>query len=85
MRAARGAYDEPRKCRARPKRADAGLIVGTIGILSAMALPMRWVAYMAGFGGGKEGDAADSLGVEYRANQTDARLALLLIYNREGR
>jgi tetratricopeptide (TPR) repeat protein len=89
VRAARGAYDEHEKVlELDPKRADAGLIVGTYRYLvSAMALPMRWVAYMAGFGGGKERGIQLIHGAsEYSGeNQTDARLALLLIYNREGR
>jgi tetratricopeptide (TPR) repeat protein len=89
VRAARGAYDEHEKVlELDPKRADAGLIVGTYRYLvSAMALPMRWVAYMAGFGGGKEKGMQLIRGAsEYPGeNQTDARLALLLVYNREGR
>src|SRR5579862_7439535 len=89
VRAARGAYDEHEKVlELDPKRADAGLIVGSYRYLvSAMALPMRWVAYMAGFGGGKEKGIQLIRGAsEYPGeNQTDARLALLLVYNREGR
>ena len=48
---------------------------------------MRWVAYMAGFGGGREQglqlveDAAAYPG----DNQEDARFALVLLYNREKR
>ena len=42
-----------------PHRKDAGLIVGTYRyIVSALALPLRWVAYMAGFGGGQGTRAA---------------------------
>ena len=38
-----------------PQRKDAGLIVGTYRyIVAALSLPLRLVAYMAGFGGGKE-------------------------------
>ena len=72
-----------------PRRHDAGLVVGTYRyIVAAMALPLRWVAYVAGFGGGKERGislvqgAADFAGGE---NRTDARIALLLLYNREKR
>jgi hypothetical protein len=71
-----------------PQRVDAGLIVGTYRYLVAsLVLPARWLAYMAGFGGGKE----RGLGlIEAASNspslsQTDARFALVLLYNREGR
>jgi tetratricopeptide (TPR) repeat protein len=71
-----------------PRRRDAGLIVGTYRYLVAiMALPLRWMAYVAGFGGGRERGlglvqgAADFAG----ENQTDARTALVLLYNRERR
>jgi tetratricopeptide (TPR) repeat protein len=69
-------------------RRDAGLIVGTYRYLIAgMTLPMRWVAYAAGFGGGREKgltlvkEAADYAG----DNRVDARVALVLLYNREKR
>jgi tetratricopeptide (TPR) repeat protein len=89
FRAAREAYDEHEKVLDLDSgRKDAGLIVGTYRyIVSALALPLRWVAYVAGFGGGREkglqlieGAAAYSGG-----NQTDARFALVLLYNREKR
>jgi tetratricopeptide (TPR) repeat protein len=70
------------------RRHDAGLIVGTYRYLIAgMAMPMRWVAYAAGFGGGREKgltlvkEAADYSG----DNRVDARVALVLLYNREKR
>jgi tetratricopeptide (TPR) repeat protein len=70
------------------RRRDAGLIVGTYRYLIAgMAMPMRWVAYAAGFGGGRERgltlvkEAADYSG----DNRVDARVALVLLYNREKR
>ncbi len=70
-----------------PRRHDAGLIVGTYRyVVSVLSLPARWAAYIVGFGGGKE------KGVELIENaaragemQTDARFALVLIYNRERR
>jgi len=89
FRAAREAYDEHEKVLdLDSRRKDAGLIVGTYRyIVSALALPLRWVAYVAGFGGGREkglqlveGAAAYSGGSE-----TDARFALVLLYNRERR
>jgi hypothetical protein len=89
FRAAREAYDEEEKTLAlQPQRKDAGLIVGTYRyIVAALALPLRVVAYVAGFGGGKEKgikqieDAAAYGG----DNQTEARFALVLLYNREKR
>jgi tetratricopeptide (TPR) repeat protein len=89
FRAARRAYDLHEQVLAlRPARRDAGLVVGTYRyIVSAMSLPIRMMAYVAGFGGGKErglrlieeaaaggGDASP-----------DARFALVLLYNRERR
>ena len=70
------------------RRRDAGLIVGTYRYLVAgMALPLRLVAYMAGFGGGREkGIALVQEAADYDGeNQTDARFALVLLYNRERR
>src|SRR5204862_4129926 len=56
FRAAREAYDEhERVLELDPRRKDAGLIVGTYRyVVSVLALPLRWVAYVAGFGGGRE-------------------------------
>lgn len=89
FRAAREAYEEhERVLDLDPRRRDAGLIVGTYRyIVASLALPLRWVAYMAGFGGdGAKGlklveDAATYPG----DSQTDARFALILLYNRERR
>ena len=55
FRAAREAYNAHEKVLDLDNgRKDAGLIVGTYRyIVSALALPMRLVAYMAGFGGDK--------------------------------
>lgn len=70
------------------RRADAGLIVGTYRYLvAALSLPARLVAYMVGFGGGRERgirmvENAASFGGD---NQSDASLALVLLYNRERR
>ena len=89
FRAAREAYDEEETVLAlQPQRKDAGLIVGTYRYIVAMlALPLRMVAYVAGFGGSREKgiqqieDAAAYGG----DNQTEARFALILLYNREKR
>jgi tetratricopeptide (TPR) repeat protein len=70
------------------RRHDAGLIVGTYRYLIAgMALPVRWVAYAAGFGGGKEkGITLVQGAADYGGeNRIDARVALVLLYNRERR
>lgn len=71
-----------------PGRRDAGLIVGTYRyVVAALALPLRWVAYMAGFGGGREkGLRLIEAAAGYPGdNQTDSRVALILLYNRERR
>jgi len=89
FRVAREAYEEHEMVLTLdPRRKDAGLIVGTYRyIVSDLALPMRLVAYMAGFGGDKERgirmiEEAAAFGGD---NQDDARFALVLLYNREKR
>jgi len=89
FRSARRAYDLHEQVLAlRPARTDAGLVVGTYRyIVSAMSLPIRMMAYVAGFGGGKERglqliEEAAAGGGDASA---DARFALVLLYNREGR
>jgi hypothetical protein len=70
-----------------PSRVAAGLVVGTYRyLISTLNLPTRVVAYIAGFGGGKEkgiklleGAAKDP------ETRVDAQFALMLIYSREGR
>ena len=70
-----------------PDWVEANLIVGTYRyIVSTLSLPMRWMAYIVGFGGGKEKgigmiEAAASRGQQ----QVDATVALTLIYTREHR
>ncbi len=89
FRAAREAFSEhERVLELDPSRGDAGLIVGTYRYLvSALNMPLRWAAYVAGFGGGRErGIALVERAAAYPGdNQSDARLALLLLYNRDGR
>jgi tetratricopeptide (TPR) repeat protein len=89
FKAAREAYDEHEQVLTLdPRRKDAGLIVGTYRYLvSALSMPLRWMAYMVGFGGGKERglkmiEDAVAFGGD---NQEDARFALILLYNREKR
>ena len=89
FKAAREAYDEEEQALAlQPQRKDAGLIIGTYRyIVAALSLPLRMVAYVAGFGGGKEkGISQIEEAAAYGGdNQTEARFALLLLYNREKR
>ncbi len=87
FRVAREAYNEHEKVMSLdPRRQDAGLIVGTYRyIVSALALLLRWAAYMAGFGGDKaRGIRMIEDAVTYGGdNQEDARFALVLVHNRE--
>jgi tetratricopeptide (TPR) repeat protein len=89
FRAAREAFNEHEQVLALdPRRKDAGLIVGTYRyIVSALALPVRWVAYVVGFGGDKlKGLRMIEDAAAYGGdNQEDARFALILLYNRELR
>jgi len=89
FRAAREAYDEEERVLAiDPKRKDAGLIVGTYRyVVSTLALPLRWMAYVVGFGGGKERgiQMVEEAAAYPGDNQHDAQFALLLLYNREKR
>jgi len=89
FRAAREAYDAHERVLALdPARADAGLITGTYRYLvSALSMPMRWVAYAVGFGGGRDRGIklVEGAAAYPGDNQTDARVALLLLYTREGR
>lgn len=89
FRAAREAFNEHEKVLALdPRRKDAGLIVGTYRyIVSALSLPVRWMAYVIGFGGDKARglrmiEEAAAYGGD---NREDARFALILLYNRERR
>lgn len=89
FRAARSCFDEhERVLELDPRRHDAALVVGMYRyIVSTLSLPMRVMAYVAGFGGGKERGIelirqAAAGGGEAR---TDALFALVLVYNREQR
>ena len=56
FRAAREAFNAHEKVLdLAPSRRDAGLVVGTYRyIVAALSMPLRWAAYIAGFGGGRE-------------------------------
>ena len=89
FRAAREAFNEHEQVLALdPNRKDAGLIVGTYRYLVAsLSMPMRWVAYVVGFGGDKDrGLRMIEEAAAYPGdNREDARFALILLYNREKR
>jgi tetratricopeptide (TPR) repeat protein len=89
FKAARRSYDECERALALDtSRKEPNLVVGTYRyIVSTLSLPMRWMAYMAGFGGDK---ALGLKMIEETAgsgaeNRTDAQFALVLLYNRERR
>lgn len=87
FKAARRSFDEhERVLELDPSRADAGLIVGTYRYLvSSLSLPMRLMAYVAGFGGGKEKgiEMLEATAASSTEARTDAMFALILVYNRE--
>jgi len=71
-----------------PRRKDAGLIVGTYRyIVASLPLPIRLMAYVVGFGGGRErGLRMIEEAVTYPGDsQVDAKFVLVLLYNRERR
>jgi tetratricopeptide (TPR) repeat protein len=71
-----------------PTRKEAGLILGTYRyVVSTLPVAVRWMAYVVGFSSGKDEGLRQ---IEAAANhpsdvQTDARFALVLLYNRERR
>lgn len=89
FRASRRAYQEHKRVlELDPRRKDAGLIVGTYQYaVSILALPMRMLARVAGFGADRErGIRMVEEAANYRSDvQTDAGFALIVLYNREGR
>jgi hypothetical protein len=69
-------------------RKEAGLVAGTYRYLvSTMPLPVRWMAYIIGFAGGREGGLRliEAAAARPSEVQTEARFALVLLYNREHR
>jgi tetratricopeptide (TPR) repeat protein len=89
FRAARRAFDaHERVLELDPSRREAGLIVGTYRyIISTLSLPMRMMAYVAGFGGGRERgiQMIEEAARAGEVNREDAMFALVLVYNREKR
>jgi tetratricopeptide (TPR) repeat protein len=89
FRAARRAYSEHEKViELDPSRKDANVTVGTYRyIISTLSVPMRMMAYVAGFGGGKERGIhmLEETATSNGESKTDALFALVLLYNREKR
>ena len=89
FRAARRSYDLHEQVLAiDPSRKDAGLVVGMYRyVVSQMSLPIRLLAYVAGFGGGAERgiEMVEEASRHPGEGSADAKFALVLLYNREGR
>ena len=89
FRAARRSFDAHEKVlKLDPSRKDAGLVVGTYRYaVSTLPAPLRWMAYLVGFGGGKEEGIGllEAAAAHPSEVQSDARFALVLVYNRERR
>lgn len=87
FRSARQAFNAQERAMALDaRRKDAGLIVGIYRyIVSTLAMPMRWMAYAVGFGGGREEGLRliEAAASQPSDAQTDAKFALVLIHNRE--
>ena len=87
--AARRAYREhERVLQLDPQRKDAGLIVGMYRYaVAALPAPLRLMAHLAGFGGGRErGLRMVEEAARYPSDvQPNALFTLILIYNREAR
>jgi tetratricopeptide (TPR) repeat protein len=89
FRSARRAYTEHENVlELEPARKDAGVTVGTYRyIISTLSMPMRMMAYVAGFGGGKDRGIRmlEETAAAGGESGTDALFALVLLYNRERR
>ena len=89
FRAARRAYDAHEQVmELTPARKEAGLTVGMYRyVVSAMSMPVRMLAYVAGFGGGKERgiQMVEEAAASRAEAAADAQFALVLLYNREAR
>jgi tetratricopeptide (TPR) repeat protein len=70
-----------------PTLVEANFVVGMYRYaISTLGLPTRMLAYMAGFGGGKErGIQMIEIASKSGSEQADALFALAVIYSREGR
>jgi tetratricopeptide (TPR) repeat protein len=89
FKSARRAFDAHERVLALdPARKDATLVVGTYRYaVASLSLPLRFMAYVVGFGGDRE-RAIAMLQEAARSRSevwTEAHFALLLVYNREKR
>lgn len=86
--ARRAVQQQERALQLDPRRKDAGLQLGLYRYgVSTLAVPLRIVAHAFGLGGGRERGVRlveDAAGYPSEV-QTNARLVLVAIYNREGR
>ena len=88
FKAARRAYNShERVLEIAPDRAEANFVVGSYRYaVSTFGVATRMVAYVAGFGGGKEkGISMVEIASKKGISQPDAIFALAVIYSREGR
>jgi tetratricopeptide (TPR) repeat protein len=89
FKAAERSYDEAeRALELDASKKEPELIVGTYRyVVSTLSLPLRWMAYLVGFGGGKELGLkmVEETAAAGGENRTDAEFALVLLYNREKR
>lgn len=89
FKAARVAFDTHERVLAlAPGRRDARLIVGTYRYaVGNLSMPVRWVAYLAGFGGdAKRGiTMIEEAAAPGSDAQVEAQIALMIIYSRETR
>jgi tetratricopeptide (TPR) repeat protein len=89
IRSARRAFDAHERVLALdPRRKDAGLIVGAYRYaVGSMPAPLRLMAYLIGFGGGRErGLRMIEEAAAYPSDaQPEAEFVLVLLYNREAR
>jgi uncharacterized protein DUF3808 len=87
FKAARTAFDEHEKVVSLDSsRKDAGVMTGTYRyIVSTLSLPMRVMAYVVGFGGGRERGIRllQEAAAHDSESRAEAMFALILIYNRE--
>lgn len=86
---ARRAFNEHEKVlELNPARADAAFVVGVYRYaVASLSAPTRLLAYIAGFGGGKDRGIAmvETAAAAPTAAQTDARFVLIVMYSREKR
>lgn len=89
FKAARRAYHEHEEVlRLDPQRKNAALTVGMYRyVVSAFSLPVRWMAHLAGFDGGRQrGLQMIEDAAAYESDvQTEARFLLVVLFNRERR